>query len=76
MGILESFKGKSMERGCLLDSVRPEWGNLNLNAGDHPWPIRASSLPVVLALKGNPGIGKTTAIRAHLGQKQDGYGPT
>lgn len=27
----------------------------------------------VLALEGNPGIGKTTAIRTHLGQKQDGY---
>ena len=27
----------------------------------------------VLALEGNPGIGKTTAIRTHLGKKQDGY---
>lgn len=27
----------------------------------------------VLALEGNPGIGKTTAIRIHLGKKQDGY---
>jgi hypothetical protein len=27
----------------------------------------------VLALEGNPGIGKTTAIRAHLGNKADGY---
>lgn len=27
----------------------------------------------VLALEGNPGIGKTTAIRTYLGQKQDGY---
>ena len=27
----------------------------------------------VLALEGNPGIGKTTAIRTHLGMKQDGY---
>lgn len=27
----------------------------------------------VLALEGNPGIGKTTAVRTHLGQKQGGY---
>ena len=27
----------------------------------------------VLALEGNPGIGKTTALRTHLGKKQDGY---
>lgn len=27
----------------------------------------------VLALEGNPGIGKTTAIKAHLGKKSDGY---
>lgn len=27
----------------------------------------------VLALEGNPGIGKTTAIRTHLGNKEDGY---
>jgi len=27
----------------------------------------------VLALEGNPGIGKTTAIRTHLGQKEGGY---
>ncbi|MDD2610976.1 MAG: hypothetical protein PHX60_15085 [Giesbergeria sp.] len=27
----------------------------------------------VLALEGNPGIGKTTAIRTHLGKKEDGY---
>jgi hypothetical protein len=27
----------------------------------------------VLALEGNPGIGKTTAIRTHLSQKSDGY---
>ena len=27
----------------------------------------------VLALEGNPGIGKTTAIRSHLSQKSDGY---
>lgn len=27
----------------------------------------------VLALEGNPGIGKTTAIRRHLGKKTDGY---
>jgi hypothetical protein len=27
----------------------------------------------VLALEGNPGIGKTTAIRTHLGKKADGY---
>jgi hypothetical protein len=27
----------------------------------------------VIALEGNPGIGKTTAVRRHLGAKQDGY---
>lgn len=27
----------------------------------------------VIALEGNPGIGKTTAVRKHLGKKQDGY---
>jgi hypothetical protein len=27
----------------------------------------------VIALEGNPGIGKTTAIRKHLGNKSDGY---
>lgn len=27
----------------------------------------------VIALEGNPGIGKTTAVRKHLGAKQDGY---
>src|SRR5690606_4622130 len=27
----------------------------------------------VLALEGNPGIGKTTAIRTHLSQKSEGY---
>ncbi|BDB29546.1 helicase (plasmid) [Cupriavidus sp. P-10] len=27
----------------------------------------------VLALEGNPGIGKTTALRTHLGKKQEGY---
>lgn len=27
----------------------------------------------VLALEGNPGIGKTTAIRTHLSKKEDGY---
>ncbi|MDD2751133.1 MAG: hypothetical protein PHX24_13725 [Acidithiobacillus sp.] len=27
----------------------------------------------VFALEGNPGIGKTTAIRSHLSQKSDGY---
>ena len=27
----------------------------------------------VLALEGNPGIGKTTAIRSHLSQRSDGY---
>ncbi|MES2261612.1 MAG: helicase [Pseudomonadota bacterium] len=27
----------------------------------------------VVALEGNPGIGKTTAVRQHLGRKQDGY---
>lgn len=27
----------------------------------------------VLALEGNPGIGKTTAVRTHLGKKEDGY---
>lgn len=32
----------------------------------------ASTLNVV-ALEGNPGIGKTTAVRRHLSKKQDGY---
>ena len=27
----------------------------------------------VIALEGNPGIGKTTALRTHLGKKQDGF---
>lgn len=27
----------------------------------------------VVALEGNPGIGKTTALRVHLGKKQDGF---
>lgn len=27
----------------------------------------------VLALEGNPGIGKTTAVRRHLEQKSSGY---
>lgn len=27
----------------------------------------------VIALEGNPGIGKTTAVRKHLGAKQEGY---
>lgn len=27
----------------------------------------------VIALEGNPGIGKTTAVRRHLGAKEDGY---
>lgn len=27
----------------------------------------------VIALEGNPGIGKTTAVRKHLGKKQEGY---
>jgi hypothetical protein len=27
----------------------------------------------VIALEGNPGIGKTTAVRTHLGKKEEGY---
>ena len=52
--------------GCLLDSVRPEWVNLNLNAGDHPWPIRASILPAGLiapdVLAVNDGCVRSRAV--------------